>query len=109
VGNSSLTKHPAGRKKPNAWGLCDTYGNVEEWCADWYAERHYASSAEDEPTGPRLGRDRVVRGGSLGVDPYFARSASRSMAGAGGRAASCGFRVVCVAKALAPGSPTEYP
>lgn len=68
-----------GLKRPNAWGLHDMHGNVEEWCSDWYAEDFYAVSPSSGPTGPSTGRCRVLRGGSWQSASFYCRSASRGL------------------------------
>jgi hypothetical protein len=74
--NSDRTTHPVGEKKPNAWGLYDMYGNVFEWCQDWW-RRDYKESPVDDPTGPTGGSLRVDRGGAWHSPAWFCRSAHR--------------------------------
>ncbi|MGF7036212.1 formylglycine-generating enzyme required for sulfatase activity [Paenibacillus mucilaginosus] len=91
--NSGGATHPAGQKKPNAWGLHDLYGNVQEWCRDWYAAPYPQGDAAD-PQGPKSGESRVLRGGAWGDDYTMVRSAYRNAAGADAKTPGIGFRVV---------------
>ena len=78
LGNSGSKTHAVGTKKPNAWGLYDMHGNVEEWCADLSAKLlgdnlpggadPYVSSG-DLPMG---------RGGWWGFSDNHCRAAKRS-------------------------------
>ena len=52
--------HPDGA---SPYGALDMAGNAREWVADWYDEGYYAVSPLNNPPGPVVGYNRVVRGG----------------------------------------------
>lgn len=73
------TTAPVGSYPPNGFELYDLHGNVSEWVADWFDVNYYGGSGGFawNPTGPKTGTDKVVRGGDFTMDKLSCRCAAR--------------------------------
>jgi formylglycine-generating enzyme required for sulfatase activity len=83
-----------GQYEPNAFGLYDMHGNVQEWCRDWYAAAYYPTAPKEDPQGPLAGAERVLRGGGWAHTGNSVRSAVRNKLAPNKTHYSAGFRVV---------------
>ncbi|MCU0960754.1 MAG: SUMF1/EgtB/PvdO family nonheme iron enzyme [Pirellulaceae bacterium] len=90
--SNDLVPLHVGQTPPNAWGLYDLHGNVEEWCLDWYGP--YAGDAQRDPVGRADGDFKVTRGGSHSTTLEFLRSANRSGTLPDDKSWLIGFRIV---------------
>jgi formylglycine-generating enzyme required for sulfatase activity len=93
--NAKEMTHPVGTKAPNRLGLFDMFGNVAEWCGDWFAK--YPGHTVTDYDGPGSGDFRVARGGCAFDIAYGCRPAYRTGAEPAVRSAGIGMRL-----ALAP-------
>ena len=75
-GEYRQTTVSVGSFEPNAWGLYDCHGNVNEWCWDYYGE--YDIAQTNDPTGAETGTRHIYRGGGWNDFAKNMRSAYRA-------------------------------
>jgi len=80
-----------GTKRPNGLGLHDMHGNVWEWCEDFHGT--YSAESSVDPSGPKTGVGRVLRGGSWNYLAGYCRSSFRDRDPPDLRYFNVGFRV----------------
>ena len=99
--NSGKQTHPVGEKKPNAFGLHDTYGNVDEWVEDPWHENYQGASMDGSPwVKDGAASWYVVRGGAWLNSAKFLCARNRFWLPTDGRYDYVGFRL---ARTLKPG------
>jgi formylglycine-generating enzyme required for sulfatase activity len=87
----SMHTRDVAQKKPNAWGLYDMRGNVDEWCEDRFGR--YPKETVVNPTGSLKAPNRTTRGGSFICGENNLRSFARSCAPPDFRAEIVGLRL----------------
>jgi formylglycine-generating enzyme required for sulfatase activity len=78
-GNSQGKTEEPEAVQANPFGLKNMMGNAAEYCLDWYAEDAYQTLQDgaQDPKGPAIGEEHVVRGGSFKSEIGEVRSAAR--------------------------------
>lgn len=79
------------QKKENELGIYDMSGNVWEMCSDWKGD--YSESKQTNPSGPKEGTFRVIRGGSWNVTDDICRVSIRNGINPNQHDTDIGFRL----------------
>jgi formylglycine-generating enzyme required for sulfatase activity len=91
-GPAQIGTHPRGA---SPFGVEDVAGNVEEWVADWYADRYEvqpSQQAAPSPAGPAFGVAHVLRGGGWMSRPRETRTTARNWGSLNEAGPNVGFR-----------------
>ena len=91
-GEYRMTTVAVGSFAPNAWGLYDMHGNVNEWCFDIYGA--YDTDKNDNPYGEESGTRHVYRGGGWNDFGKNMRSAYRAAGESDMKSYNLGVRLV---------------
>jgi formylglycine-generating enzyme required for sulfatase activity len=92
--NSEDRTQEVGTRRPNAFGLHDVHGNVQEWCEDVYDAAFYSrpEAGGPDPVSTSGSGGRVHRGGGWLNMALDCRAACRDADFSGSRVSHIGFR-----------------
>lgn len=85
---------PVSMASPGVREVSGMFGSVWEWCSDWYSRDYYSQSQANNPTGPALGEEKEIRGGSWVSPESSWRIRNRHKASPRGYFRTVGFRIV---------------
>jgi formylglycine-generating enzyme len=96
--NATYSTHPVASKKPNAFGLYDMAGSVEEWLEDWYNSVWPKDQAgnlivQNPVLTSRVLEGRIIRGRNYYILLSDMRSSRRGWSEPGVISSMVGFRV----------------
>lgn len=107
IGPRPVGSYPSGA---SVFGMLDMAGNVAEWVSDWYGSTYYTQQSQQQalnPTGPVVGTEKVVRGGSWDAVPFFSRSVHRQSRDPLSPTAWIGFRCAAPLESSVPAAPAD--
>lgn len=90
-----ISTAPARSFRPNSFGLYNTSGNVWEWCSDWFSPTHHLQASPNNPSGPKHGEQKIMKGGSYLCHFSYCnryRVAARNGNTPDSSTGNCGFR-----------------
>jgi formylglycine-generating enzyme len=92
--NTNEQWHRKGQKKANVLGIMDIYGNLWEWCQDFYDPDYLKKISKNNHKGPEQGDFKVIRGGSWTNNAQMMRISNRNAVNPNSNKINIGFRIV---------------
>ena len=89
-----MSTQPVGTQAPNAWGIFDMYGNVNEWCLDFWQPLPQGAYSDFVQTAKSA--HRVLKGGCWWADPQSCQVSKRHKAPPWRHHSALGLRVALI-------------
>lgn len=92
--NSNSRLHKTGTKEANQLGIYDIYGNLWEWCEDYYSKDYYKTRSKNNPVNTQKLDYKVIRGGSWTDEQKTLHYTNRNAINPSNHKINVGFRLV---------------